>query len=255
MTIKAGKVEEFVEFSQFDSLKEFNVHFEQWMVEHKATFSKGELVALKRLVRYSAKIPGVCNAKIGTLLKAIHDEYSGNGISRSTFKRMTLKAKELGILTVYETGRKNGSQTANLYVFNRFPASEPPKAQKMNHPETTNLSETKNNDIKKRNEKPFTLDHTFTSDRVPKPFVQLVKYFFGDPKVIEEYWKMVQIAAYKNTCEEDQDQVLEVGIQAFRQLIRKLKSMKIRNPFAYFYGILDNKFMEIFMDDLEQLIE
>lgn len=66
---------------------------------------------------------------------------------------------------------------------------------------------------------------------------------------------MVQIAAYKNTCEEDQEQVLEVGIQAFKQLIRKIKSMKIRNPFAYFYGILDQKFMEIFMDDLEQLIE
>jgi N-acetylglutamate synthase-like GNAT family acetyltransferase len=255
MTIKAGKIEEFFDFSQFDSLKEFNGHIEQWMVEHKGAFSKGELVALKRLVRYSAKIPGVCNAKIGTLLKAIHEEYNGNGISRSTFKRMTLKAKELGILTIYETGRKNGSQTANLYVFNRFPADELPKAEKMNHPETTNPSETKNKNIKKRNEKPVTLDHTFTSDRVPKPFVQLVHYFFGDPKTIEEYWKMVQIAAYKNTCEEDQDQVLEVGIQAFKQLSRKIKSMKIRNPFAYFYGILDRKFMGIFMDELEQLIE
>jgi N-acetylglutamate synthase-like GNAT family acetyltransferase len=255
MNLKARKIEEFGEFSQFESLKEFNHHIEQWMLEHKAAFSKGELVALKRLVRYSAKIPGVCNAKIGTLLKAIHEEYNGNGISRSTFKRMTLKAKELGIITVYETGRKNGSQTANLYVFNRFPADEPPKAKKMNHHETSNPSKTNNQEIKKRNEEPLTLDHTFTNDRVPQLFVQLVKYFFNDPKTIEEYWKMVNIAAYKNTCEEDQDQVLEVGILAFKQLIRKIKSMKIRNPFGYFYGILDRKFMGIFMEELDQLIE
>jgi hypothetical protein len=66
---------------------------------------------------------------------------------------------------------------------------------------------------------------------------------------------MVNIAAYKNICEEDQDQVLEVGILAFKQLIRKIKSIKIRNPFAYFYGILDKKFMGIFMEELDQLIE
>jgi N-acetylglutamate synthase-like GNAT family acetyltransferase len=93
---------------------------------------------LKRLVRFSAKVPGVCNAKIGTLLKAINEDYQGNGISRSTFKRMTIKAKELGILTIHETERKNGSQSSNLYSFNRFPQSEPPKAEKLNYPKETN---------------------------------------------------------------------------------------------------------------------
>ncbi|MCH6265313.1 hypothetical protein [Neobacillus citreus] len=127
MSLKSASIEHFNEFSQFTSLTEFNHHIEQWLLEHKADFSKGELVGLKRLVRFAAKIPGVCNAKIGTILKAIHSEFHDNGISRSTFKRMVLKAKELGIITVYETERKNGSQTCNLYVFNRFPANEPPK--------------------------------------------------------------------------------------------------------------------------------
>jgi hypothetical protein len=54
-----------------------------WLAVKKQEFSKGELIGLKRLVRFSAKVPGVCNAKIGTLLKAINDEYHGNGISRS----------------------------------------------------------------------------------------------------------------------------------------------------------------------------
>ncbi|MDA6341764.1 hypothetical protein OSK59_26455, partial [Escherichia coli] len=81
----------------------FNAHVEMWLSVHKKNFSKGELVGLKRLVRFAAKIPGVSNAKIGTVLKAIHDEYNGSGISRSTFKRMIAKALELGIITVLET--------------------------------------------------------------------------------------------------------------------------------------------------------
>lgn len=107
MNLKSGKVEGFEQFSQFTSLKEFNTHIEMWMLECKKEFTKGELVGLKRLVRFTAKVPGVCNAKIGTVLKAIHDEYNENGISRSTFKRMIQKAMDLGIMTVHETERKN----------------------------------------------------------------------------------------------------------------------------------------------------
>lgn len=97
MNLKSGKIEGFYQFSQFESLKEFNIHMEMWLLKSKHEFSKGELVGLKRQARFSAKIPGVCNAKIGTLLKAIHEEYAGNGISRSTFKRMIGKAIEFGI--------------------------------------------------------------------------------------------------------------------------------------------------------------
>src|SRR5574342_512989 len=121
MNLKSGNIEGFEQYSQFKNLEEFNRHMEMWLLDHKEDFTKGELVGLKRLVRFSAKIPGVSNAKIGTVLKAIHEEYHDNGISRSTFKRMIQKAINLGILTVYETERKNGSQSSNLYVFNRFP--------------------------------------------------------------------------------------------------------------------------------------
>lgn len=127
MTIKSGVIEGFEEYSQFASLKEFNHHLEMWLAVHKHDFSKGELVGLKRLARFAAKIPGVSNAKIGTVLKAIHEEYNELGISRSTFKRMIIKASNLGIFTVYETERKNGSQSSNLYVFNRFATVNHPK--------------------------------------------------------------------------------------------------------------------------------
>jgi hypothetical protein len=108
-------------YSQFKTAKEFYAHLEMWLLEYRGHFSKGELIGLKQLAYFAAKIPGVSNTSIGSTLEAIHDEYYNNGISRSTFKRMVLKAKNVGLLTVYETTRENGSQSSNLYVFNRFP--------------------------------------------------------------------------------------------------------------------------------------
>ncbi|WP_066259506.1 hypothetical protein [Neobacillus drentensis] len=253
--LKSGNIEGFEQFSQFSSLKELNTHIEMWLAVHKHDFSKGALVGLKRLVRFSAKIPGVCNAKIGTILKAIHQEYKDNGISRSTFKRMILKAKELGILSVYETERKNGSQSSNLYSFNRFPSNEPPKEEIMNHPkETNNLLKTeKDQKIKERKEEPCELDYTYVNDRVPQPFVLLVKCFFPEAKTIEEYWRMANIAASSYQSELEPTDILDIAIQSFKQLIRKLKfKSKIRNPFAYFYGILDHKFCVHFHDVLHE---
>jgi hypothetical protein len=252
MNLKSGQINQFEGFSQFTSLKEFNTHMEKWLVVNKYDFTKGELVGLKRLVRFSAKVPGICNAKIGTLLTAINEEYNDNGISRSTFKRMILKAKELGILTSQETERKNGSQSSNLYVFNRFPSIEPPKQEEMNHLiKTNNLSKTNKQKITKRIEEPLELDHTFTNDQVPKPFVQLVKYFYPEAKTIQEYWRMTKIAAYRNSREKETDQVLTTAIQSFKQLISRLKSTKaVKKPIAFFYGILNKKFEELYFEEL-----
>ena len=254
MNLKSGRIEGFEGYSQFKSVKEFNTHVEMWLAVKKHEFSKGELVGLKRLVRFSVKVPGVCNAKIGTLLKAINEDYQGNGISRSTFKRMTIKAKELGILTIHETERKNGSQTSNLYCFNTFPQSEPPKAKKLDHPkETNNLLKTNNQEINKRNEAPIELAHTFVSDKVPQAFVQLVKNFFPDAKTIEEYWRMVQIAAFGFECSQHTEEVLAIAIQSFKQLVRKLKSTnRVVKPIAFFYGILNNKLKEFYLDQLPE---
>lgn len=242
---------QYEQYSQFESVKEFNHHIEMWLLETKQKFSKGELIGLKRLIRFSAKVPGVCHAKIGTVLKAIHEEYHDHGISRSTFKRMIQKAIHLGIFTVYETERKNGSQSSNLYVFNRYPSNEPPKPQHLNHhKETSNLSETNNKEIKERtHEKQLSLEHTFTSDRVPQPFTQLVQYFFPEARTIEEYWKMTSLCAYRLYEKTDHETVLQTAIHAFKQLIRKLKTQKsIKNPIAYYYGILKNKFFEEFFE-------
>lgn len=267
MNIKSGSVENFKHYSQFSSLSEFNRHIEMWMSVHKHDFTKGEFVGFKRLVRFAAKVPGVANAKIATITKAIYEEYNGHGISRSTFKRMVQKAISFGILTVYETVRKNGSQSSNLYVFNRFPKSAPPGGEILNHQnKTDNLSKTETalKDLNKRHEhvadmtsskanlENRELDYTFTNDRVPGRFVNLVKCFFPDAKTIEEYWKMTKISAYRNHREKETETVLDCAIQAFKQMIRKAKTGKVRNYFAYYFGILENKFYRLCLEELHE---
>jgi hypothetical protein len=272
MTIKTGVIEGFEGYSQFAKLEEFNHHMEMWMAEYKHEFTKGELVGLKRLSRFAAKIPGVCNAKIGTILKAIHEEYHELGISRSTFKRMIIKARSLGIFTVHETERKNGSQSSNLYVFNRFPINEPPNQEKLDHHnKTIILSKTKTKEINKRVETPAVEhalentniasltekapeDHLFVSDRVPQPFVQLVKYFFPKAQAIEEFWRMSLISAYRNNRESEEETLLSVSLDSFKQLVRKLKSKAtVKNPIAYYTGILNKKFQELYFAEIYEM--
>jgi hypothetical protein len=269
MTIKSAVIESFAEYSQFGSLKEFNNHFEMWMADKKRFFSKGELIGLKRLARFAAKVPGVANAKIGTVLKAIYEEYGEMGISRSTFKRMILRASEMGIFTVYETARKNGSQSSNLYVFNRFPMNELPDGDQLSHqyktiiPSETNIKKNNKREEKAAEEQSSEItevkpvaeqapeDHLFVSDRVPSDFVNLVKYFYPAAKSIEEFWRMSKVAAYRNNYEQEADLVLSLSLDSFKQLVRKLKSkVEVKNPIAYFTGILNKKFQERYFEEL-----
>lgn len=256
--MKAGNIEQFKHLSQFRDLKDFNNNIEQWMIDLKAKFTKSELIALKRLIRFSAKVAGVCNAKIATIVSATHEK-DGMGISRSTFKRMIAKAKAFGLLTVYETERKNGSQSSNLYVFNRYPAKEDvsfsqtielPKEEKLNCPQTNNLLET-NNLSNKRNENVSDnkylvdkLDGSFTSSRVPVEFRDLVKCFYDDHKTIEELWKVIHIQTYYLSYYSLDDRI-SLAIDSFKQMVRNIKrGRKIRNIFGYFWGIVEKKLDE-----------
>lgn len=260
--MKSGNIENFKEQSHFTDLKDFNNQIEQWMIEVKKEFTKSELAALKRLIRFSAKIVGVCHAKIGLVVSATHEK-DGAGISRSTFKRMVGKAKQLGLLAVHETERKNGSQSANLYVFNRF---EPPNGQQLNHPKTNGPSKTSDNKNNKREDEPNNthlqenlsnsnenkeqpLDASFVTNCIPKEFTNVVKYFYNDAKKIEEFWKLVKISANKNKIEGG---IVETAIHSFKMLIRKIKMNQVQNTYGYFYGVLNQKFKILYYREISE---
>ncbi|MEH7339204.1 hypothetical protein V7179_11575, partial [Priestia megaterium] len=187
--LRSGRIEEYKEFSQFKSIKEFNTSMEMFLVEHKKDFTKSELVGLKRLVRYAAKFHGVANAKVATILKAINEKLQGFGISRRTFERMLNKAVSLGILTVKNTIKAKGGKGHNVYVFNKFVVSKNEKMTHCKNDENTTVSKNEpssneaetsilfktNNHNKLNKRKEQRLDSSFTASYVPKEFVQAVK--------------------------------------------------------------------------------
>ncbi|OLS37912.1 hypothetical protein BTR22_05220 [Alkalihalophilus pseudofirmus] len=117
----SGLIKKFAHLSQFNSIKDFNNNVEKWLCDHKSHFTKSELIALKRLVRFSAKHYGVSNAKVQTLVSATHKQKDQGGISRSTFERMLRKAKQIGLLVVNGTTKANGKGKGhNVYVFKRY---------------------------------------------------------------------------------------------------------------------------------------
>ncbi|WP_240371499.1 hypothetical protein [Anoxybacteroides rupiense] len=245
--MRSGNIEQFKHLSQFRDLIDFNNNIEQWMIDLKSKFTKSELIALKRLIRFSAKIPGVCNAKIQTLVSACHE--AGQEISRSTFERMLRKAKQFGLVQVINT-IKNGRKGHNVYVFQRYLSqivSESSTNDVLQNEEIDVLNETSNqlktsnqNNIKRTE----ALDGSFTSSRVPKEFCDLVKCFMNDYKVIEELWKVIQIQTYYLSYYSQQDK-LNLAIDSFKQLVRNIKQgRKVRNIFGYFWGIVERKLDE-----------
>jgi len=246
--MKAGNIEQFKHLSQFRDLIDFNNNIEQWMIDLKSKFTKSELIALKRLIRFSAKVAGVCNAKIQTLVSACH--VAGQEISRSTFERMLRKAKKFGLLIVYNTTKENGKQSHNVYVFQRYQSQivsdsstiDVAESAKIDGAyETSNLSETNNqNNINKRNEnvQKENLDGSYTSNRVPVEFRDFVKCFYDDAKTIEEFWKVITIQTYYYTYMSVDDKV-SLAIDAIKQLIRNIKfGRKVRNVFGLYYAIV-----------------
>ncbi|WP_163971809.1 hypothetical protein [Oceanobacillus halotolerans] len=258
--MQIGNIDSFMHLSQFTDINDFNNNIEQWMLDGKSSFTKSELVALKRLIRFSAKVAGVCSAKIGTIVSATHEK-DGAGISRSTFKRMVIKAKNLGLLQTHETTRQNGSKSSNLYVFNRFCGqAEPSKVEKLDQPKTSIISKTNNQNNNKRNmdvpteqkadtdtKKNQVLDASFTSEKVPMQFTNLVRNFYDDARIIEEHWKLVNISAYKNQVTEG---ITDTAIEAFKALVRKIKFNNVNNTYGFFYGILNKKFRKKYTIDL-----
>ncbi|WP_241737869.1 hypothetical protein [Anoxybacillus flavithermus] len=217
------------------------------MIDLKSKFTKSELIALKRLIRFSAKVAGVCHAKIQTLVSACHEK--GQEISRSTFERMLRKAKKFGLLIVYNTTKENGKQSHNVYVFQRYQSQIVSDSSTIDVAEsakidgaykTNNLLET-NNHLNKRNDnvqKENKLDGSYTSKRVPVEFRDLVKYFFDDAKTIEEFWKIITIQTYYLSYYTQQDR-LELALDSFKQLIRSIKfGRKVHNIFGYYWGIV-----------------
>lgn len=245
----SSNIQNFKKYSQFNSIKDFNNNIEQWMAEYKHQFTPSELIALKRLIRYSAKIYGVANAKINTILDSINEKANGYGVSRSTFKRMISKAKKIGLLEVKVTVRHNMSQSSNLYIFQRFDTIEPPRTEyervetvskqqkvfsQLNHHKTNNILKTsKHNNTSK-------IDHTYLPSFIDKTFIYTAKPFFT-AKEIYELWLRVLTAYKKSNISKPLSEVIETVNKALKETIFLHKQDKIKTSLkGYFYRLTEN---------------
>ncbi|MBT2278859.1 hypothetical protein J7E51_12890 [Priestia megaterium] len=250
--MKSGNIEQFKHLSKFKDVKEFNNHIEQWMVDFKNGFTKGELIGLKRLIRYSCKYAGISNAKIQTIVSATHNNEIG--ISRSTFERMLRKAKQFGILTVHNTFC-GSNQRHNVYVFNRYQSIKQAEALINEVPDTIDVPNQETKQVKANNILIDTYKDNVIPD-VPIRFQELVKSYYS-PKQVLELWKCVKHSTQHYNDFNDQyvdydptlDKV-ELAISSFKQMIVNIKlgyTIK-KSIFSYYYGIIQNKLDAQFKD-------
>jgi hypothetical protein len=223
---------------------------EQWYLDihQQKLLTKSELIALKRLVRFSASVFGVCNAKIGTIVSATHN--NNFGISRSSFKRMLLKAQEMSLITIHHTFN-NGKQGHSVYVFNCYQSTkesnlnslqdliEPLQREQIGPAETSNLFKTNNLNINIRK------DNVIKG--IPIEFSSLVMAYGYTPRETIELWKCVRnLTQHYNEFIEDYVDYYAgldkcwLGIRTFKQCIVNMKlGYYIRNIYGYFYKVCE----------------
>jgi uncharacterized protein YoxC len=250
--MKSGNIQQFAHLSQFKSVKEFNESTRRALQLYNHHFTKGEKKGLLTLIQYSAKIPGVCNARICQLVQATHK--GQEGISRTTFERLLRKGKSLGLFSVHRTTRsKKGGTSHNVFVFHRFDVADPQQlkerqtAQKQATPSgqvTKNATETKvhktNKNIKDQNLRKETLDSldfTFVPPYVPTAFVKAVKPFFKQARDICTFWDRAVMAYRPIGFTESIETFLPMIIQAFKHTVYRYKQNRIKTSFIqYYYG-------------------
>ena len=269
-TLKMKDVTAFKHLSNFTTIKDFNNNMEQILLDHKKSFTKSELIGLKQLLRFCAKVKGVATARICKIVSATFAD-GKMGISRKTFERMLAKAIKLGIITVKNGERENGSQTSNIYVFNRYEtvkkhaeqrSQQPledngivsesatidaPKPRKLTHLKAIVLSKPlifkflktrKENRVSNIINK-VTFDHTFTAEYVPTDFRDFAKCYYDDAEQIEKLWKRVVIAGKKHGID-DTATLVTIGIESLKVMKRKMKHVR-KDVTGYYYGILKKK--------------
>lgn len=118
--IYSWKPETYKKYSQFKSLKQFNSNIEMWLADHKPTFGRKELQAIKVLLRHSVKVAGIATIKFNSLVKVAEEKY-GYVFSVKTAKRAVTKAKQLGMLVTLATkSSKTELKAPSVYVWQKY---------------------------------------------------------------------------------------------------------------------------------------
>ena len=259
--------------SKFETIEEFNSHFEQTMFFHKEKFTKSEYLALNKFRKfaYSELSPdtiGVAWAKAQTVVAATHRE-NAFGISRSTFDRMLRKAKKLNLITILHQYNKNKYQKHSVYRFNRFEELTPeafetdrivsktrtieePQGVKIEEPITILLELPRLKDLNtypqaepvSKNE-PEVIDFKESKTEYQQ-LRERIDGLYPDKKLAYKLygaWKGKTSGYYEKPPFDIAKRSVQILIsETKRRIANELKPL--RNPTGYFDGILNNKLDE-----------
>ena len=248
--------------SKFESLQEFNNHFEQAMALHKDKFTKSEYIALNKLRKFAANFFGVAWCKIQKAVAGTHQDEMF-GVSRRTFDRMLAKVRSLNLVTVINQARKNKWQKHNVYVFNRIEELTPenfgivsktntidvPESLKIDAPITNLLLELpKLKDINTYQQADPAINQADKEIDLNKPMDECTDYdklknlimsFTGDKKLAYKFYGIWLAQTSKMINKPD----FELAMKAARATLRAIKDKRntgkpVANPRGYFNNAL-----------------
>lgn len=281
-----NQIENIKKLQRFNSLDEFNESFYIAMKQHRDAFSKGELIALKTLKNWGAKVVGVVYAKIGTIISDLIKRKGEMCVpSRSTFERAIRKAKKLGIIKTIETKqgsiseRRRNLKGNNIFIFELFSDSEQlteRKDEKLTerenaetlHNQAVQTTEIEGDALKTSYTSENTLsslrkkrDSSYVQSYVPRFLVNKLKPFYNSADIIEDcFLNAVHImdSYYKGGYEFVTKANFEAfASEAINSLVRKERKLSeygtsVRRPVGYF----TNAFKQIVEKAaMEELIE
>ncbi|WP_335871935.1 helix-turn-helix domain-containing protein [Bacillus sp. 2205SS5-2] len=238
-----ASVEAYSNLSTFTTIEELNQTVRSYKKQLADQLTKSTLKVLDHLHRYSAKYLGVSFCSKNNIAQTLN-------ISRKTVIRACQKLEVLGVIKQLETKRRTDMrQTTNAIIIQPIeqivPQEEVENEGKCPTKKTTKFL--KQIPLKTRtdtSERVNPSQDTNVSDWVNKDFSTICGSFYN-AKDVEEFWRIVYIS--NKMYQMQMQDLICVSVDAFKQLVVKIKRGKVENKFGYFTGILRQKMRRTFM--------
>ncbi|MEC2072641.1 hypothetical protein [Alkalihalophilus marmarensis] len=217
------------QLSTFRTNDQFKKEVRQHLAFFTEFFTPSERIALNQLIRTSIPHRGVAVSTVCKMLAAAHA--SGSAVSRSTFERMLVKARKLGVITMHHTIRETGGYHHSIYIFQPFTESE-----ESPHPLTKPILLKKVNPVSQKKVHP-SVPQEFS--KVTAPFTE------WEPNLSVKLWSIAEASFKRMKFQVSIENHLPLIIQTFKQVMQQYKKQKIQSTiYSYFYGTLLAKLAE-----------
>lgn len=232
------------------------------MLIKRADVQSKLITLLEILKRHSCKYVGVsflCKNRIAEKME----------VSYKTVQRLMKKLVDLEMIKQLAMKRKKDMlQTSNAIIIqptveevsNKTQGESPTKCPTIKTKPVSLKQKIKDINKRNSNENNTILEENikeadFVAHWVPERFISLVRSFYIDSKIIQEFWKVVrQCNKIVNHATGDtaftKEQELAIGLKAIKELVMKIKSgLKMKKgKFAYFNGIVNNLMDKFYFD-------